>query len=117
VVNTSALKSVHQERLPFIGSPFLNDLRQSIDQLSLNTNRLQDTGRWICDGYISGWSVRRAPAGDGQAQGDSGGCLLSGQGQLLMLVGEPGIGKTRTAQELVAHAETQGHCKVDRQRT
>jgi hypothetical protein len=25
-----------------------------------------------------------------------------------MLVGEPGIGKTRTAQELVAHAETQG---------
>src|ERR687896_984570 len=33
---------------------------------------------------------------------------LSGQGQLLMLVGEPGIGKTRTAQELAAHAETQG---------
>ena len=31
---------------------------------------------------------------------------LSGQGQLLMLVGEPGIGKTRTAQELAAHAET-----------
>jgi eukaryotic-like serine/threonine-protein kinase len=33
---------------------------------------------------------------------------LSGQGQLLMLVGEPGIGKTRMAQELAAHAETQG---------
>jgi DNA-binding CsgD family transcriptional regulator/tetratricopeptide (TPR) repeat protein len=33
---------------------------------------------------------------------------LSGQGQLLMLVGEPGIGKTRTAQELAAHAETRG---------
>jgi DNA-binding CsgD family transcriptional regulator/tetratricopeptide (TPR) repeat protein len=31
---------------------------------------------------------------------------LSGQGQLLMLVGEPGIGKTRTAQELAAYAET-----------
>jgi transcriptional regulator with AAA-type ATPase domain len=36
------------------------------------------------------------------------GDALSGQGQLLMLVGEPGIGKTRTAQELAAHAETRG---------
>jgi predicted ATPase len=34
--------------------------------------------------------------------------VLSDQGQLLMLVGEPGIGKTRTAQELAAHAETRG---------
>jgi ATP/maltotriose-dependent transcriptional regulator MalT len=33
---------------------------------------------------------------------------LSVQGQLLMLVGEPGIGKTRTAQELAAYAETRG---------
>jgi ATP/maltotriose-dependent transcriptional regulator MalT len=33
---------------------------------------------------------------------------LSGRGQLLMLVGEPGIGKTRTAQELAVHAETRG---------
>jgi DNA-binding CsgD family transcriptional regulator len=33
---------------------------------------------------------------------------LSGQGQLLMLVGEPGIGKTRTAQELAAYAEARG---------
>ena len=30
---------------------------------------------------------------------------LSGQGQLVMLAGEPGIGKTRTAQELAALAE------------
>ncbi len=33
---------------------------------------------------------------------------LSGQGQLVMLVGEPGIGKTRTAQELAALAEARG---------
>src|SRR5687767_7070044 len=33
---------------------------------------------------------------------------LSGQGQLLMLVGEPGIGKTRTAQELATRAEQRG---------
>ena len=30
---------------------------------------------------------------------------LSGQGRLVMLAGEPGIGKTRTAQELAAYAK------------
>ena len=35
-------------------------------------------------------------------------CALSGHGQLVMLVGEPGIGKTRTAQELAALAEERG---------
>jgi predicted ATPase len=33
---------------------------------------------------------------------------LSGQGRLVMLAGEPGIGKPRTAQELAANAETRG---------
>ena len=33
---------------------------------------------------------------------------LSGRGRLVMLAGEPGIGKTRTAQELAALAETEG---------
>jgi DNA-binding CsgD family transcriptional regulator len=33
---------------------------------------------------------------------------LSGRGRLAMLVGEPGIGKTRTAQELASYAETRG---------
>ncbi|MCH7712907.1 MAG: AAA family ATPase, partial [Chloroflexi bacterium] len=33
---------------------------------------------------------------------------LAGRGRLVMLVGEPGIGKTRMAQELAALAETQG---------
>ena len=33
---------------------------------------------------------------------------LSGRGRMVMLVGEPGIGKTRTAQELAAYAATQG---------
>ena len=33
---------------------------------------------------------------------------LSGQGQLVMLAGEPGIGKTRIAQELAAQAEQRG---------
>ena len=33
---------------------------------------------------------------------------LAGQGRLAMLVGEPGIGKTRTAQELASYAETRG---------
>ncbi len=33
---------------------------------------------------------------------------LSGQGQLVMLAGEPGIGKTRTAQELAVLGEQRG---------
>ena len=33
---------------------------------------------------------------------------ISGQGRLVMLAGEPGIGKTRTAQELASPAETLG---------
>jgi predicted ATPase len=33
---------------------------------------------------------------------------LSGHGQVVMLVGEPGIGKTRTAQELASHADSLG---------
>lgn len=33
---------------------------------------------------------------------------MSGRGQLLMLAGEAGIGKTRTAQELASYAEAQG---------
>ena len=33
---------------------------------------------------------------------------MSGRGRLMMIAGEPGIGKTRTAQELAALAETRG---------
>jgi predicted ATPase len=33
---------------------------------------------------------------------------LSGQGRLVMLAGEPGIGKTRLAQEVVAYAQQRG---------
>ena len=33
---------------------------------------------------------------------------MSGQGRLVMLAGEPGIGKTRTAQELATLAEQRG---------
>ncbi len=33
---------------------------------------------------------------------------LAGQGRIVMLVGEPGIGKTRTAQELASRAESRG---------
>jgi len=33
---------------------------------------------------------------------------MAGRGRLVMLVGEPGIGKTRTAEELAAYARQQG---------
>ena len=32
---------------------------------------------------------------------------MAGRGRIVMLAGEPGIGKTRTAQELVRYAESQ----------
>lgn len=34
--------------------------------------------------------------------------VLSGRGRLVMLAGEPGIGKTRATQELAAYVESQG---------
>ena len=37
---------------------------------------------------------------------------LSGQGRLVLLAGEPGIGKTRIAQELAAHARQKGGSKM-----
>ena len=43
--------------------------------------------------------------------GDLKACLedtLSGRGRLVTLVGEPGIGKTRTAQELATYAGLRG---------
>ena len=33
---------------------------------------------------------------------------MAGRGRLVMLVGEPGIGKTRTAEELAAYAQQRG---------
>ena len=33
---------------------------------------------------------------------------IAGHGRLVMLVGEPGIGKTRTAQEMAVEAEARG---------
>ena len=33
---------------------------------------------------------------------------LSGHGRMVMLAGEPGIGKTRTIQELASYAENRG---------
>ena len=37
---------------------------------------------------------------------------LSGRSRVVLLTGEPGIGKTRTAQELAAHAEEMGACAL-----
>ena len=48
---------------------------------------------------------RQREMGELQATLDGG---LSGQGCLVMLGGEPGIGKTRTAQELASYAESKG---------
>ena len=55
---------------------------------------------------ISGMFVgRRGELGELKAALED---TISGHGRLVMLAGEPGIGKTRTAQELASHAETLG---------
>lgn len=36
--------------------------------------------------------------------------IIAGRGRLVMLVGEPGIGKTRTSQQFATYASTQGVC-------
>jgi DNA-binding CsgD family transcriptional regulator/tetratricopeptide (TPR) repeat protein len=89
-------------------SPFLNDLRQSIDQPSLNIRRLQDAGWGICNGYIKmgGTFVGRQREMDELKAALEE--AISGHGRLVMLVGEPGIGKTRTAQELANQAQELG---------
>ncbi|MFQ6028623.1 MAG: AAA family ATPase [Dehalococcoidia bacterium] len=53
----------------------------------------------------SGFVGRQPEMGELKAALDD---ALSGQGRLVMLTGEPGIGKTRTAQELASYAETVG---------
>ena len=56
-------------------------------------------------------SLRGAFVGRQQEMGELKAVLddaMAGQGRLVMLVGEPGIGKTRTAQELASYAETRG---------
>ena len=69
------------------------------DVLESQSNPGQATGS-----YGSGIFVGRQP--EMVRLTDSLNNALSTQGRLVMLVGEPGIGKTRTAQELAARAET-----------
>ena len=57
------------------------------------------------------YSGRRVFVGRQRELGELGAALeesLSRRGQIVMLVGEPGIGKTRTAQELAYQAEQRG---------
>ncbi|MFQ6027973.1 MAG: AAA family ATPase, partial [Dehalococcoidia bacterium] len=58
-----------------------------------------DYSVWSTSGVFVG--RRREMAGLNRALDE----VLSGKGKLVMLAGEPGIGKTRTAQELAAEAQ------------
>ncbi len=85
---------------------FRTEIDQLIEALEAPTERLADTV------FVepaqpgdSGFVGRERELGElNQALEDT----LAGQGRLVMLVGEPGIGKTRTAQELASRAETRG---------
>jgi len=78
---------------------------------------IQDNAPHALDSLAGGVFVGRQ-----KEMGDLKACLedaLSGRGRLVMLVGEPGIGKTRTAQELTTYAGLRGalvlwgHCYED----
>ncbi len=63
------------------------------------------------NGLVPGSTFRGAFVGRQREMGELKAALddaMPGQGRLALLVGEPGIGKTRTAQELASHAETSG---------
>ncbi len=85
---------------------FRTEIDQLIEALEAPTERLADTV------FVepaqppdSGFVGREREMGELNKALDE---ALSGQGRLVMLVGEPGIGKTRTAQELASRAEAQG---------
>ena len=66
----------------------------------LTTSRNEDK-RFLSGGFVG----RQRELGELTAALED---ALSGRGRLVMLVGEPGIGKTRTAQELASRAERLG---------
>ncbi len=86
------------------------DVLSALDAIDLATSVEQDaTGvdeTHALDSLAGGVFVGRQ-----REMGDLKGCLedaLSGRGRLVTLVGEPGIGKTRTAQELATYAGLRG---------
>ena len=86
------------------------DVLSALDAIDLGTNVEQPAASvdeaHALDSLAGGVFVGRQ-----REMGDLKACLedaLSGRGRLVMLVGEPGIGKTRTAQELATYAGLRG---------
>jgi len=87
-----------------------SDVLAALDAVDLTTGVEQPTAgideAHALDSLAGGVFVGRQ-----QEMGELKACLedaLSGRGRLVMLVGEPGIGKTRTAQELATYAGLRG---------
>ena len=86
---------------------FHSDVQSLIEVLRTPERPLTDSREFAVQGRIgsSGFVGRE------QEMGELRGALeeaMAGRGQLVMLAGEPGIGKTRMTQELASYAEQQG---------
>ncbi len=74
---------------------------------SLTTSSADQVATHAADGFApsEGFVGRRQELAELKVALDD---AMSGHGRLVMLAGEPGIGKTRTTQELAPYAETFG---------
>ncbi len=85
---------------------FRSDVEPLIEALEAPSERLADTV-FVEPAELSGGGFvgrEREMAELGDALDDA----MAGQGRSVMVAGEPGIGKTRTAQELGSHAAALG---------
>jgi len=86
------------------------DVSSALDAIDLAVN-VEEPAAGVDEAHALDSLAGGVFVGRQQEMGELKGCLedaLSGRGRLVMLVGEPGIGKTRTAQELATYAGLRG---------
>jgi len=86
------------------------DVLSALDAIDLTTG-VERTAEGVDEAHALDSLAGGVFVGRQREMGDLKACLedaLSGRGRLVMLVGEPGIGKTRTAQELTTYAGLRG---------
>ena len=86
---------------------FHSDVQRLIEALRTVDPEPSETGEFAVQGRpgTSGFVGREQEMGELRAALED---AMSGRGRLMMLAGEPGIGKTRMTQELASYAEQQG---------
>jgi len=86
---------------------FHSDVQRLIEALRTPDPEPSESGEFAVQGRpgTSGFVGREREMGELRAALED---AMSGRGRLVLLAGEPGIGKTRMTQELASHAEQQG---------